>query len=262
MKLFKISFSFFCGISLYFVSTNLFAIDSKTYKTVETSRATLSFDQIKMAAESGDADAQYALGYMYYYGKSGATKDIIEAKKWIGKAAAQKQPQAVKALALMNRQQSKVVAYQKEPSSTTVNVEQKEFGDRTNLAVESGKDRKIDSSWGMNQKNDERLTYVKMKRQRSEKDQEPIASHVSGAYTLQLLGAYRKDQIVKMIEKHHLYDAGIYQTLYKNKNWYVLLYGQYKNKEEADLVAKKLEKQLAVKPWTKPYSSVKTYKRL
>src|ERR1700738_4737354 len=71
--------------------------DDSSNKTMTTSHSTLSFDQIKAAAENGDADAQYALGYMFYYGKGGALKDNLEAKKWISKAAAQKQPQAMKA---------------------------------------------------------------------------------------------------------------------------------------------------------------------
>lgn len=82
--------------------------------------AALSFEQIKMAAQSGDADAQYALGYMYYYGKSGATKDVNEAKKWISKSAAQKQPQAMKALDLMNKQAGSSVASNNTTQTTTI----------------------------------------------------------------------------------------------------------------------------------------------
>ncbi len=62
----------------------------------------MSFDQVQQAAIQGDPDAEYALGYMYYYG-NGTTKDEKSAMDWIGKAAAQGQPEAIKALKLLGQ---------------------------------------------------------------------------------------------------------------------------------------------------------------
>jgi len=50
------------------------------------------FETWKAKAESGDADAQYQVGCMYYDGTFGATKDISEAIKWYQKAADQNYP--------------------------------------------------------------------------------------------------------------------------------------------------------------------------
>lgn len=55
-----------------------------------------SLSKIETAAERGDPDAQYALGYMYYYGV-GTVRDTQAAKLWISRAAAQGQPLAIRA---------------------------------------------------------------------------------------------------------------------------------------------------------------------
>ncbi len=60
-----------------------------------------SVGKIQEAAENGDPDAQYGLGYMYYYGID-TVRDKETAQLWIKRAADQGQPLAKKALALMN----------------------------------------------------------------------------------------------------------------------------------------------------------------
>lgn len=60
-----------------------------------------SIDRIQAAAENGNPDAQYALGYMYYYGIDTA-KDQQTAQLWIQRAAAQGQPLAKKAWSLIH----------------------------------------------------------------------------------------------------------------------------------------------------------------
>ncbi len=56
-----------------------------------------SFEKIQSIAHNGDADAQYALGYLYYYG-IGTIKDKKAGLIWIRKAARQGQPLAIEAL--------------------------------------------------------------------------------------------------------------------------------------------------------------------
>lgn len=55
-----------------------------------------SLSRIEAAAQNGDADAEYALGYMYFYG-IGTVRDPKAARLWINRAAAQGQPLAIKA---------------------------------------------------------------------------------------------------------------------------------------------------------------------
>jgi len=60
-----------------------------------------SIHRIQYAAEGGEPDAQYALGYMYYYGIN-TPRDQQAAELWIRRAAAQRQPLAIKAWALIS----------------------------------------------------------------------------------------------------------------------------------------------------------------
>lgn len=60
-----------------------------------------SFKKIEAAAQRNDPDAQYALGYMYFYG-IGTVRDVEFAKLWIRRAARQGQPLARRALYLLN----------------------------------------------------------------------------------------------------------------------------------------------------------------
>lgn len=53
-----------------------------------------AFIYLKPAADRGNPDAQYAVGYMYYYGK-GVVEDRRKAWCWIKRAAVQGQPDAV-----------------------------------------------------------------------------------------------------------------------------------------------------------------------
>lgn len=68
-----------------------------------------AFAELKPLAEKGIADAQYAVGYMYYYGK-GTKVNRTQAKRWINRAAAQGQEQAQKAQRLMNAPEGEVVS--------------------------------------------------------------------------------------------------------------------------------------------------------
>ena len=60
-----------------------------------------AFESLLPLAIQGDPDAQYSVGYLFYYGK-GVTKDQETGKKWIQKSAAQGFPNAEKALQLLN----------------------------------------------------------------------------------------------------------------------------------------------------------------
>lgn len=57
---------------------------------------TAAVQKMRPLAEKGNADAQYALGYMMYYGK-GTAVNRKDGVMWIQKAAAQGLPEAVQA---------------------------------------------------------------------------------------------------------------------------------------------------------------------
>lgn len=64
-----------------------------------------SFDHVQWAARSGDPNAQYVLGYLYYYGIGVLPNDEL-ALKWITESAQQGNPSAQRALALLQPTQS------------------------------------------------------------------------------------------------------------------------------------------------------------
>lgn len=320
MKVNKIVTISLFALSMIAISNHAFSAVSSTGTT---SGAAMSFDQIKSAAQNGDADAQYALGYMYYYGKSGAPKDPNAAKNWIGKAAAQKQPQAMKALDLMNRQTVEMTAQQTSVQSTQPTTQQvapasyapqqqrsvpstqqqssfqtqtstprvmnannvervqtsKNFVDNTTLnSRETHKENDLREKLSQESKE----TLVDMRAQTKDTLRHAVASNEdtssndeketkseksslnkTGNYTLQLLGSYHKDLVVKELKAKHLDGkASIYQTTHNDKDWYVLLYGRYQTPNEARDFAKTLEGRMDVKPWVKPVSTISTYKKL
>ena len=59
-----------------------------------------AFILLKPVAEKGQPDAQYAVGYMYYYGQ-GVVEDRKKAAYWITRAAEAGQPDAVSAMKIL-----------------------------------------------------------------------------------------------------------------------------------------------------------------
>lgn len=60
-----------------------------------------AFDHLMPAAKRGNAEAQYAVGYMYFYGL-GTVQNRDSAFHWMNKAAEQGQPQARQAISVLN----------------------------------------------------------------------------------------------------------------------------------------------------------------
>lgn len=63
---------------------------------------TLSPEQVRIAALEGDGDAQYALGYMYYYGY-GVRQNRCEAKYWLDQAGKKGHQEAMQAMDLLSK---------------------------------------------------------------------------------------------------------------------------------------------------------------
>ncbi|MCH9757150.1 MAG: SEL1-like repeat protein [Gammaproteobacteria bacterium] len=62
-----------------------------------------AFVRLMPEAEKGNPDAQYAIGYMYYYGE-GVVEDKKKAAKWIHRAAEAGQKDAVSAARLLQKE--------------------------------------------------------------------------------------------------------------------------------------------------------------
>jgi septal ring-binding cell division protein DamX len=77
-----------------------------------------SLAKVQTAAENGSADAQYALGYMYFYG-IGTVQDKQTAELWIQRSAAQGQPLAKKAWSLIQSGQTSTDFHQQATNELT-----------------------------------------------------------------------------------------------------------------------------------------------
>ncbi len=82
----------------------------------------------------------------------------------------------------------------------------------------------------------------------------------SSGYTLQMLGAGVKKSAEKFInaqaEPQKFY---LFQTRYKNKPWFVVVYGQYKDRDMAQAASKSLPVTLAkLKPWARTIQGIQT----
>ena len=65
-----------------------------------------AMEQLLPIAAEGNMEAQYAVGYMYYYG-FGAAQDTASGHFWIQRSADQHYEPAAKALAIMQKQEKK-----------------------------------------------------------------------------------------------------------------------------------------------------------
>lgn len=87
------------AICLLFFSgcTNNAEIFKQSEQAFQNQNYPSAFQPLLRLAKKGNPDAQYAVGYMYYYGK-GTVENHQLAQMWINKAAQQGQPLAIKAL--------------------------------------------------------------------------------------------------------------------------------------------------------------------
>jgi len=77
-------------------------------------------------------------------------------------------------------------------------------------------------------------------------------------YTLQMIGARDEPAVQAFISQYpSLKQVAYYRTLYKGKDWFVVVFGQFSTKAEARLATASLPKKLvASKPWIRPLSQV------
>lgn len=86
--------------SLAFYKQGQAAYKQQNYQT--------AFEKLIKAAKNGNADAQYAVGYMRYNG-IGTLRDQSNALMWLQKAAKQGQPRAIEALQNLDNEAQKQI---------------------------------------------------------------------------------------------------------------------------------------------------------
>lgn len=237
-----------------------------------------SLDRVETAAQDGDPDAQYALGYMYYYG-IGTVRDTTTATLWIRRSAAQGQPVAKKALALitggaeistLHRHDTKVshmnsVAPAKPLHEVLPNYKKANTRSRGYEGAPPLSKRRTRQSAP-------RLLgatkpVIVSRRGATYQPAVGVARAAMEArllqtspthFTLQLMGSRDLHAIDKFIARNHLQKtARYYQVKYKGNAWYRVVYGDYKTSSQAHVALHNLPATLrAQHPWVKSYRSV------
>lgn len=269
---------------------------SPTYKTACTNNPYLmkydcSLSRIQQAAENGDADAQYALGYMYYYG-IGTVKDQQTAALWIERAAAAGQPLAKKAWTLINtgamfndlngaaagteRQsssQASIIVRQpptnvselnatvhKEPITTYLpgynagRPENQPASDIPQLMKQQ-----YPNQGGATTTSSTAAPASSVTSPTSAASQPTLGSaNETHEYTMQLMASRQLSDIKSFIAQHHLSkNAHYYSTQRNGKPMYILTYGSYKTQDQAVEALRELPPDLqSSHPWVKSFAAV------
>lgn len=240
-----------------------------------------SIQQIQTAAEGGSADAQYALGYMYYYGID-TVRDQDTAKLWIQRAAAQGQPLAKKALKLMNddaefgdlhqaaqgkptktSQESSMIHAQESEDVSKLNETKPDAPLTQHLPAYHSSQRSATPTDPRMAANATPVVASALKPEEPFVAAHPAAttqpvstpSAEAARYTLQLLGtndlAYLNEIKGRIPGAHH------FETKRDGQPWYVLTFGKFANVGEAHAALHTLPKFVQdMHPWVKSIASV------
>jgi hypothetical protein len=87
-----------------------------------------------------------------------------------------------------------------------------------------------------------------------------LLAQASSDYTIQIMGVQNEQTLLSFVDEHVLpahREIAYYQTRYKGKKWYPLLYGVYATKKEAYAAVKELPADIQqASPWVRKMSSV------
>ena len=228
-------------------------------------RYNCSIERVERSAMQGDPDAQYALGYMYYYGVN-TVRDQDLAYLWIKRAASQGQPLARQALRLIQH------------TETSVSNEEVPMNHQQSYPLLPAQSNAQSSLPSLHrQKPTQKPVISALHRQpKAQHDYVAHIGHVPSSttmramesylmkqpsqhYTLQLMGNHHLSTIQQFIQQHRLGPAArYYHAQFNGKPWYMLVYGQYDSLASAHAAMKKLPRSITrLHPWIKPNRAVK-----
>ncbi len=214
---------------------------------------------LRVKAEAGEPQAQYALGYLYYYGR-GVQRNYQRAIDLIDLSAAQGYPRAVEAMRLLRtqfqqrHQQAAQAATGKAPEMTPKPEE-----------GQSAATEPLRSTVILSARQPQEQKRPKAPRPEVEAKPAAVAPPVSlpaasarkARYTLQLIGASREERVVRFIARNKLDGQANYiRTQHNGAPWYVVIYGRYATVREARRALRQLPPELH-KGWIRPLHELK-----
>ncbi|EKD73606.1 MAG: hypothetical protein ACD_45C00253G0004 [uncultured bacterium] len=207
-----------------------------------------AFHQLLPVAVSGQPEAQYAIGYMYYYGY-GVPQDYESGIFWMNQAAKQHYPPAVKALNMIQQQNREM---QKE----------KQNDSQWQYRQASQKDEVL-NSLQTEPKPPMRPAVKKTKIAFVPQNKLVLSNEVAlpstQHYSLQLFGSYNLTSVKALQLQLKLKNTGhVYQTTRNDKTWYVLTFGNFVTAHEAHATQPNLPSELrAFSPWVRSVDALR-----
>ena len=192
---------------------NLSKADCKAHPFLNNYNCSIA--SIENQANEGDADAAYALGYLYYYG-IGVPRDQQNAKLWIERAANLGQESAIQAQQLMQK---------RHPAQ-----QQQQQQQQTN-----------------NTKLSEATAEVRHPKPVEQKTRRGVAR-----YTVQLAASHDKKTLNNLKKQYNLHGVTIGTRQVMGQNWYVMMQGNYPSKQSAlSAISNFPEPIKDLKPWVR-----------
>ena len=222
-----------------------------------------AFKQLRPLARQGNAEAQYALGYLYFYGK-GQPKNIEQAKFWIAKSADQRYLPAIRALSLMKNQTMQV---ENTPSKQTLpTITQKVIANQklTNVRPTQStlaKDTTFKTA-AETTATSQTTTFSEHKTRVTTTPQTNPSTTATPAhsivYTVQLIAAHDPSAVQAFIAAHQFdHPIHYYTTQVRQQTWYVATLGQFDTLYEAKRAISMLPTDLRnLKPWIRRASTL------
>lgn len=210
-----------------------------------------AFRELLPLAVKGNPDAQYAVGYMYYYGY-GVSEDSESGMFWMTKSAEQHYPPAIKALHLIQNPTAE--------SESMVPVRQSSPYEEHHEKIQRQQQQYIPITSPHAPK---KMSFVAPEENRvepavkiaSSQEEKQDLSHEEQArkYALQLYGSYHLTAVKELQSDLRLKNTGhIYQTKHEGKDWYVLTFGNFASVHEASATQKNLPGGLkGMHPWVR-----------
>lgn len=209
----------------------------------------LAAELLKPLAEQGNADAQYALGYMYHNGL-GVPRNYKLALQWMSAASAKGNKKATEALhriSVLNTETTNSDLLKEEEQQPT----NKPKSAITAIPTESpGPTESPETAKnGVAQKKQTILTA----------DEQWIMGQPDSHFTIQLMASGSESALKKFIKDHNLHDSAvIYRTQRHDKDWFTLVEGSYESFKQVNEALKKLPPPLqSAKPWPKSIGDIK-----
>ncbi|MDX1901171.1 MAG: hypothetical protein SFW66_04085 [Gammaproteobacteria bacterium] len=222
-----------------------------------------AFQRLLPVARAGRADAQYAVGYMYYYGY-GVSQDAASGLQWMKRAEAQDYPPAIKALDMIEHRDA-FKKQQKKPLTDSFGVNERDDVVNAPVSKKSPPKQPVPLQTTVVSQNTKSSLIVNTQREAVSQNPKSlptvntktvaVSQHPkSSRYVLQLFGDYKIDTVYELQRKLHLAsDSAILHTKHLGRDWYILTTGHYDTVATANVAINHLPQHLkSMHPWVRP----------